>query len=100
MERDSENVILPTLRNAETINNIFQEHQSIEKMQEALGSDFFHYVASAIFDPRQTNVFFRTRKQAAKAAVRADLINHLDQQWLANKNLMPRDLYQSNHKKI
>ena len=87
LERDGENVILPTLRNGETINNLLQKHKSLEKMQAVLGSDFVHYIASTIFDPRQPNVFFRTRKEAAKAAEKADLINHLNHKWLADKQV-------------
>ncbi len=82
LDCDNDGLILPTLRNKKTVNDLFKKHQSIEKVQEIMGNDYSKFVAACMFDPRNKNVFFESAENARKAKDRANLINQLDREWL------------------
>ena len=84
-DRDIEGIILPTLRNNKIVDDLYQEHKSVEKLQEILGEDYTKIAMSSLFDPRKENVFFKTPELARKAKERADLINRLNQEWLSTE---------------
>lgn len=90
-DRDSDGIILPTLRNSKIVHDLYQEHKSLEKLQEILGEDYTKLAMHSLFDPRKENVFFHTKELALKAKERADLIDQLDREYLdegANKKTL------------
>jgi len=79
LERDSEGVVLPTLRNKKAVNDLLKECGSTEKLKEVMGKDYLQYITSCIFDPRHENVFYGAVESAIKANAKSHLLDKLDQ---------------------
>ena len=79
LEKDSNGIVLPTRRNADTIQAIFDTNKDFDKVVEIVGKDYYAWTKAIMFDPRKETVFFSTPQAAQKASERIAIINALDE---------------------
>lgn len=81
LEKDLNGIVLPTRRNADIIQSIFNTHKDPNKVVEIIGKDYYGWVKAVMFDPRKETVFFSTPEYAQQAGKRIEIIETLDQQY-------------------
>lgn len=83
LEKDLNGIVLPTRRNADIIQSIFDINKDFDKVAEIVGKDYFAWVKATMFDPRKETVFFSSPQAAQKASERIAMVNALDEIYAA-----------------
>ncbi len=79
LEKDETGMVLPTMRNRDVIQLLFNTHKDPNKVAEVIGEDYYAWVKSVMFDPRKENVFFNSIEHARQAGKRIRIIESLNQ---------------------
>lgn len=79
--------ILPTLRNKEIMNKLFEEcGRDYDKFIKKIGKkNWINWAITDIFDPTNENIYWSTKEAAFKANEKAELIKELNAKYLKEK---------------
>jgi len=93
LERDNEGRLLPTLRNKDIIEGISDEcGRDYNKIIKTIGKQLYlEYTKAALFNPKNKNVYWPTKKRAIEGMQRARLIDEYNKKYLEEKKISSRD---------